>query len=558
MSSGTLPLSQAAPSTEEKSSSPDTGPTSSLQNDCLKYHSLLDTIHAKIYRYNTFSELLQYLKTTLEINTPHIDYPSKEILLMIITGTQLHHIDEKLSDRPINLSVPCIEYMNQLLRLFESPLTFDDDDKQKLYDEELANLYERLKTLFSFLKPAMDFKRSKRKRNNMNSSPSVLSIDDSMLDYSIEENMSALDTELRNDKTQSLFEISTTSDKFNTAETFFGIKYLPEAEKNLWKYFLFAFKTASKLTEIERVDSYESYNETWTRWREFLNIVIRFMRLELERSPDITDSLFALNMMSISGCMDTSEMEQSQYLDSLLTFSEYVFTNSRSSFHIPSIIPLDLTLSQKHNFSSNPSMLEYKYQGSGICLDSLPTRSRLLRICWKYLLRLPIETTVKDQFCNKIAKELLTLKPKELNYFFYDALPSLNNKNVGEDILFVVSFHVISLMSRTWTMTYENVFKNFEVYLKQLKNLFDSVPNGHASSTKTGLKNERSDGNYPQEALNDDVEKCFVLAKYQLQIVLSSMQLTDKEWDLLDAITCSVNGKSVCLRKAVKKQHNQI
>ena len=547
MSTGLLPSSPTVPETHDSSSALDKGCTSSyLQNDCLKYHSILDTVHAKIYRYNSFPELIQYLKITLRIHFPRIDYPSNEILLMILTGTQLNHIEEKSSNSLLNLSVPCIEYINALFDIFGSLSTFDDAAQQKIYDEEVSNLYGKLTILFSFLKPPVTSRRSKRKRNNITNTPKVLSLDDSLLDYSMEENMNTLEHELRNDKMQSLFEISTTSDKFNSTDTFFGVKYLPEVERNLWNYFIFAFHIASKLTEIERVDSYESYAETWTRWREFLNIILRFMELELKKSLDITNSLLILNLVKISGSTDFSEMEEDQVLDSLLTFCEYAFTKSRSSCNISSILPLDLTLSQKYNFSNNPPMFEYKFQGSGIGLESLPTRSRLLRICWRYLSRLSIDELVKTKFCSKVAKESLRLNSRELLDFFSDELLLLDTRTVDDDFFFIVSFEVMRLISRTWTITPKLFLEDHKLYLSQLKIFFDSAKSYSDQSLKTKLVKEVENFSSLKSS-KEILEKCYILARYQLKMILQSTKLKAEEMQILDGISFNVGNKNICL-----------
>lgn len=553
MTTGLLPSSPTFPETHDSSSSLDTGSTSSyLHNDCLKYHSSLDTVHAKIYRYNSFPELIQHLKITLRINLPRIDYPSNEILLMILSGTQLNHIEEKSSNGLLNLSVPCIEYLNQMFDIFENPSIFNDADQQRIYDEEVLNLYRKLVTLFSFLKPPIDSRRSKRKKNILNNTPQVLSLDDSLLDYSMEENMNTLEHELRNDKMQSLFEISTTSDKFNNADTFFGIKYLPEVERNLWNYFIFAFSTVSKLTEIERVDSYESYTETWVRWREFLNIILRFMELELKKSADITNSLLVLNLINISGCTDFSEMEQDQILDSLLTFCDYVFTKSRSSCSISSIIPLDLTLSQKYNFSNNPPMFEYKFQGSGIGLDSLPTRSRLLRICWKYLSYLPIDDTVKSKFCGKVARKSFRLNPRELLAFFSDSYNTLDTKLVDNDFFFIVSFHVMRLISRSWSITPEVCLRDYKAYFGQLKILFKSAQSNSDQALKAKLVKGGEDFSSLNSS-NEILEKCYILARYQLKVLLQSIKLEDGEMQILDEISFTVGSTNIFLGELARR-----
>lgn len=527
----------------------------SLASKCAKYHLHLDTIHAKIYRYNSFDELLKYLKTTLQLNFPYINYPSKEILLMVLTGTQLNHVEEKTSNTLLNFAVPSIEYLNYLFDLLQNPASFDDVEMQAIHDEEISNLYCSLNSLFSFLKPSPVPKRYKRRRANVKDytiTQPILPVEDSTYDYSMEDNADDNDTKLREEKIQSLMGISTSSDKFNNADTFFGIKYLSETEKNFWKYVIFAFKTASKLTEINREDSYESYNETWCRWREFLNICIRFMEIELKRSTELRESLFFLNLLNTIGCSDSSDVSQEQYLDSLLTFVEYVFTDTQTPCNIASIIPTDLTLTEKYSFTCNPSMPESKYRGSGICLDSLPTRSRLLRTCWKYLLRLPIDSAVRNKFCNKVAKELLKLKPRELLDFFFDPASLSGNSNVSDDVLFRISFEIMRLLSRSWTMTSDNFLDDFKVYLNQLKTLFDSLVKPLDSSQKQDPEEDPDASLFMQESFTDEIEKCFILTRYQLQLVLHSIKLTEEEWSLLDDINFNIGNNCISLGKLAK------
>lgn len=526
------------------------------EHDITKYHSHLDSIHAKMYRYNSFETLLSYLNNTLLARSPYIDYPSDEILTMILTGTQLNHIEDKGNEKLLNISVACLEYINSLFEVYNRASTisvFDDPAHFFIFDAELTNLHERLDRLFSFLKPSMISKRNTRKKNST-SSHHILPVEDTTLDYSIEENIDFVDNELRNDKMQSLFEISTTSDKFQDVNTFFGVKYLHETEKKLWNYFIFAFNTASKLSEIERIDSYESYVETWNRWREFLNILLQFMELELQRSTNINNSLFATNLINLSGCTDISYATQDQYLDSLLTFIEYLFSSVKSNIEISSIIPIDLTLNQKYIFSCNPYMLENKYRSSGIGLDSIPTRSRLLRLCWRYLLRFPIDMKVKTKFCDSVAKSLFRLKPRELLAFFSDGSLFLDSKTVIEDILFIVSFEIMRFLSRCWTMTSQNFLDDYKVYLKQLKLLFETT----TKNLNTGF-NSFDDSNIQTEILvqvssNDDLEKCFILAKYQLQIVTKSINLTDEEWRIIDSIVFKINGKSLSMGNIIRKK----
>lgn len=539
-------------------SSPTLGPLSEsldsnfVKNACSKYHSNLDMIHTKIYRYNNFEDLVHYLKTTLNLNLPYINYPSKEILMMILTATQLNHVEDKSSSILLNFSVPCIEYISQLFEILENTISFDKDEHQILYDEEISNLYHQLEILFSFLKPSSfnTLKRPKRKRTTVNTTITnsnnneVLELDDSLLDYSMDENIDILDKDIRDDKIRSLYDISTTSDKFNDTNIFFGIKYLSETEKNLWKYVTYSLTIASRLTEIERPDSYECYTETWCRWREFLYILIRFMDIELVRSKILQNSLLISNILNISDS-DPFDATEEQYLDSLLTFVDYIFTNSTSAGNISPIIPSDLTLNQKYNFRCNPSMLEYKFKGSGICLDSLPIRSKFLITCWKYLLKLSIPLMTRIEFCKKIAKKLVGLKPKELMDFFFNSPALLDIREVSNDILFTVSFEVMSLLCRSWTMTSDNFIEDYLVYLNQLKTLFDSCCID--SSTKKENTCLNHDLVLLFESCNDKLEKCFILARYQLQITLKSFSLSDKEWEILNSITFNYNNKVICL-----------
>lgn len=543
----------SSPIIESYSATPESG--SFIQSDCFKYHLQLDTVHAKIYRYNSFSDLLQFLKTTLHIHYPYIDYPSDEILYMILTGTQLNHVEDGSSTTLVNLSGPCLEYISHLFNILETPEQFNDNniEQQSIYEEEISRLYDKLCNLFSFLKPDLNARRTKRRRINANNSftnaAHSFNINESSVAYSMEENMNLKDNDLRHDKTSSLFEISTTSDKYNNADSFFGVKYLHETEKNIWKYVMFSFQTASRLTEIDQADTYESYNQTWIRWREFLYIILRFMNIELRRSPNAAHTLFTSNLLQNKP--DPYDASQEDYLDSLLSFVEYVFTDLKCAYEIMPIIETDLTLSKKYIFSCNPSMIEYKYRGSGICLDSLPLRSEFLSTCWKYLDRLPIENTVKSKFCNKIAKQLLNFKPKELMDFFFNASLLMNMNKVRDDIFFIISFEILRLLNRAWTLTADNFDENYFLYLEQLKILFDSF-------NKKNISNQSNAGADEsliilQESFNDDLEKCFIIARFQLKSTINFLSLVEEEWKQLNDIKFDFDDKNVCMGDIAKR-----
>lgn len=522
-----------------------------IEGKCVRYHTHLDTAHAKIYRYNNFDDLLKYLQSTVLIHLPYIDYPSNEILEMVLTGTQLNHIEENTSEQLIDLSSPCIKYIHSLLDLFdEENWKFKSLEYEAIFKNELKNLYAKLKKMLSFLTPV--FRRSRpRKNQNVNyTSFQALPIDETILDYSVDDDIIEKDDkQLRMDRVESVFGISTTSDKFNQADNFFGIKYLSEAENDLWSYVQFAFKTASKLTDIERVDSYESYIETWNRWREFLNILARFFNLELKKNNDISHNLFTSNILKLYKCSEPDEMSQPQYLDSLLTIADYIFTDSKSSFNKTSIVSTDLCLSQKYIFSCNTPLNEFRYNGTRICLDSISLRSSFLRILWCHILRLPINEPVRSKFTDHVAKELLKLKPRELLAFFSDSA-CFEKSPITDNLFFIVSFEIMRLISRSWTITPDPSLKNNLEYTNQLKRIFMiSVKNSKFSTSSF------DDNIMSKEVHDDTVEKCFILAKFQILLLNNVSPFSEENWDLLSEIVFTVGNDVVSLGNIVKNQY---
>ena len=508
-----------------------------LKNKCINYHEKLDTVHGKIYRYYTFLELLHYLQSTLLAHLPFIDYPTDEILMMILTATQLNHVEDKSSDELINLSIPSINYLNSLISVFETQNIDLADEDISIFEEELENLYKKLNTLFSFLKPNLP-KRGRRKRGDPNMS-TILNIDDSMLDYSMDEKSGMIDDNLRKEKLQSVFEISTTSDKFNTSTTsansFFGLSYLSETEKRLWNYFIFAFKTASKLTNIERIDSYESYLETWNRWREFLNTIIRFMNLQLylsNNNEEVLSSLFHLNLISISSFTDPFNVDNSSYTDALVTLAEYTFINLESAVEIPGIISTDLSLGQKYIFSENPFLIEKQYEGSGICSDSIATRVRLLSLIWNYVRRLSIATSVTSPFIKKVCSLVLKLDSQEF-YLFYSTATTNKYSSFEDNILFVLSFEILHYLSRSFTVDSSSFFEDIPQYLQQVKEIFE----------KYSSNNDKT---------NITFEKLFVLVRFQLHEFLKVSNLNNEELNLLSEIKYQRDGTEYNLRTTIK------
>lgn len=515
-----------------------------LKNKCFNYHEKLDTIHGRIYRYYTFMELLHYLQSTVLVHLPYIDYPTDEILMMILTATQLNHVEDKASEELINLSIPSINYINSLLDIFDSR---DIDLKESdidIFEQELENLYKKLKTLFSFLKPNLP-KRGRRKRGDANVSTYV-NIDDSTFDYSLDEKKTIVDDILRQEKIQSVFEISTNLDKFDTSTTsnkFFGLSYLSETEKKLWNYFIFSLKTASKLSTIERIDSYESYSETWSRWREFLNILIRFMNLQLKLASDseeILNSLFHLNLISISSFKDQYSVDSTSYCDALLTLIDFIFINSESPIDISAILSTDLTLSHKYNFSENPFMIESRYKGSGICLDSIPTRARILSLTWIYAQKLNIDSSVMSQFRSKALTQIMNLESLEFLTFFTE--PTINSFLLLDDnVLFSLSFDALTYITKAFSITSNSFFDDIPDYLNQVDSIF---------KTYQQLLDEFSmDSNKKK----DQFEKIMILVKYQLQQLLKLNDLNDKEWDLLNNIKFIENKREYSLAGFIKQ-----
>jgi hypothetical protein len=525
--------------------------SSYIKNKCESYHTHLDTVHAKIYRYNSFLDLLSYLENTVLIHFPYIDYPSDEILKMILTGTQLNHVEENTSEQLLNFSIPCIQYINSLLKIFDkNSLNFVNSDQEAIFNKEIDNLYEALKKMFSFLKPVIT-RRVRPKRSQSHNTVETLPIDEATLEYSIDEVTEVDENELRNQKIESVFEISTTADKFNKADTFFGVKYLSETEQDLWVYVQFALKIASKLSEVERIDSYESYTETWTRWREFLNILIKFFALELKINEDISYTLLAVNILKYSKCTEPNQITQATYSDSLLAIVKYIFTDSTSNFNKSSILSTDLCLGQKYIFSCNSFMFEYKYHGSTIGLNSIPVRNSLLRICWGYILKLPIDELVRSKYIDTVAKELVKLRPRELLGFFSD--PALfESDSTIDDLFFLVSFEIMRLMSRGWNITpaRASISDNHSEYLNRLKELFDYL----TKNSKYSTSKYSCDLTELTESYDYGTEKCFILAKYQLLRLSKFFKFSEVEWNLLDQITFFINNNLVSLGKIIKKE----
>lgn len=523
-----LEVNKNIPNRPVESQIPD---NSKIQKKCVAYHSQLDSIHAKIYRYNTFLELVEYLQSTLLLHLPYIDYPSDEIFMMILTGTQLNHIDDPMSGEVINLSIPCIKYLNSVLRIFSMDRlgTAEDCHYIPIFDMEIENLFQRFQSMFSFFLPSPTQQRLKRPKKQLKTTEiehDEYVIDDSMLDTSFEENMNAIENDLRTEKIDSVFGISTNSDKFNTSDTFFGIKYLSENNHDFWSYVQFSFKIASALTEVERMDSYEIYFETWSRWREFLNIVTCFMNIEFRRGKDISVALFPTLLLKITHTLENT-MSQSTYLDCLLTFIDYTFINSKSKVFISSIISTDLTLSQNYIYSCTPSMLEHQYKGSGIGIDSIPLRVDFLDLCWKYVQRLPLKSKAKQKVLKKIAKKLMELNSRELLGFFSKASQLDSPDYVISNLFFFLSFELMGMMSRDWTMSPDNYLNDQVEYVRQIKQVFDSF--SLAINIEDSQDLESEDEILFQDSYNVQlVEKCCIIAKYQLSLILKKDQLLRK------------------------------
>jgi hypothetical protein len=518
-----------------------------IEAKCTLHHTKIDNAHAKIYRYYSFLELIDYLKLTLTINLPFVDYPNDEILKMLLTATQLNHVEEKFSDELINLSSPSISYMNMLLNLLEhQPSQVFSVEQAAVFEREQENLYQKITTMLSFLRP-QPVKRGRRRKEHI--PQQFLGVDDeSALDYTIDE-LDDTENNLRKDKIQSIFEISTTSDKFHSSDAFFGIKYLCETEKNLWHYFIFALKTASKMTELERIDSYESYIETWSRWREFLGILVNFMELEINHTSEVSSTLFGLNLMNIVACTEKSEMMPCYYDNALSTFLDFAFTTTKSRANITQILPIDLTLAQKYVFSSNPHMIESEYGGSGICLDSIDIRSKLIRLSWKYILKMSLENDLKMKFSDKLAKELLKLTPIELMRFF--SSPNLLDiESPTENVFFVTSFELMRLMSRSWSINYDNFLDDLSVYLSQLKTLFDSLK----VEVVTESDMDPNDSIIIEGTKTYGMERCLIVAKYQLSVIIKSITLSEAEWKIVDDITFVLENEVVSFGQFLREQ----
>lgn len=508
-----------------------TGLTDQLQEEisskCKTYHLQLNNLHERIYRYETFKVLVGFLENTLLAHIPYIDFPTNEILDMVLTATQLNQVSERPSDSIVCLSAPCIRYLSSLLRVFEYSPVLRNKEEKLIFKKELDTLYQKLRALFSFLIPDDSRRRKRKKHSTVQSYLLARNLSDG---FSAADKPENVEGKLILNKIDSVFELSTNSDKFNKLDTFFGVQYLKEIKYSFWDSFIFAFETASKLTCIQNPEIYEIYYETWSRWRELHKLLIGFMTLEIKREQKLFNTLLCSNLMRITHVSDPGMFTDDQYEDSLLTSIRYVFASSKDPILSGPILSIDLTKSK--TFASIPLTIESKYTGSGIGIESLTTRSELLNLIWRHIAALPVSEETKESFVDNVATELMKLTPRE-NFVFFSSRLSTLIEDTTEDLNFLVSFKMMNLISRDWSYTAYNFLENFSSYIKHIGTFISQLAE---QDHQRPLSQSASDILTITGCNNSEFNLFFVLANYQLLYISRTVKFSAEEWKLLEGI----------------------
>lgn len=499
---------------------------------CERYHKTLETQHAKIYCYNAFDELVIHLQATIMTSLPYINYPSHRVLSMILTGTQLSQAKDLVLNKTINLSILCTKYLHTLLSIFDmKELKQDNKDYTIIFNQELNNLYERLFLIFKFLEPTGG-KRGRRKKQADKLKSVAISINSSTLEDS-DEDVQHKTTSMNNDRIESLFEVSTSEMSLDSS-LLYGLPHLEEVEKNIWSYIVHTFKLSSKLCDVETLDTFLLYKEASNRWLEFIKILLRFLKLDLSRKSDAAETLLGQNLLKICRCPSFKEASTYQLTDILLTLSSYVFTNLNTTLERTTILPIDLTLINPSHICSALNLFDEGHPAKIVDIESIPTRFELLQLVWNTCQLLHLPSIVKFKFINSVAVHMNNLSPTELATY-YQCSPEA----MLDSILFPVSFEIMRLMFKAWTVTSDNYFTDLSCYVQQIEKMLQFIQITDMDGTQAGLR-VASD-------INTDAKKFAVVVKFQLLAVMTTPSFSEKELMLLKKLVISIENKEVPL-----------
>lgn len=508
---------------------------SEIKASCDSYHRDLDVQHSKIYRYNAFDELVLHLQTTILTSLPYINYPSNQVMSMILTGTQLSQAEDSLLNKTINLSNLCTKYLHTLLSIFDfEGLEREDEAYMIILNEEMDNLYRRLSLMFRFLEPT-EIKRNRRKKQIIKASDVVLSLNSSTIEDSDEETFYETTTDLSKNKFESLFQVSTASEKILDSSLLFGLPHLANVEKNMWCYFVYTFKLASKLCDIERLDTFLLYKETSSRWLEFIKILLRYLKLDLTRKSDLSESLLSQNLLRVSRCSNFKEASTYQLSDSLLTLTTYAFTDLNTPLERSQMLSIDLTLTNPSHICPALAVFEKSNSIKRLDLESIPMRYELLQLVWQICQHLHIPSVVKFKFINSVASHMNSLSAAELAVYF-----QCSSQNMLSSILFPVSFEIMRLMFKAWTVTSENYSTDIYNYIQQIQKLLQFIQATDADSFM-------DEDMYILSDINPCAKKVAALLKFQLSAIITKNMFNQRELELLQELVISIENKVVSI-----------